>query len=184
MIPPPNTNDLSEPNNFRPISILSLLSKLIERHTHKHLINFLNEHNLLCQSQSGFCPQHSCHTALAKLCHNWLSCHQQLWDCWCCFSWPKKKELLILLISIFYLREYIQPTPHLSRYLNLIWSQDHRVFMLTVNTLTKELFVVEILKDLFYDLFYFVFLSVIFPCILLAIKLIGKYLRMILHWII
>ncbi len=73
MIPLPKTNDLSEPNNFRPISILPLLSKPIERHIHKHLLNFLTEHNLLCQSQSGFRPQHSCHTALAKLCDNWLS---------------------------------------------------------------------------------------------------------------
>ena len=66
-IPLPTTNDLSEPNNFRPISILPLLSKPIEKHIHKHLLNFLTEHNLLCQSQSGFRPQHSCHTALAKL---------------------------------------------------------------------------------------------------------------------
>ena len=73
MIPLPKTNDLSEPNNFRPISILPLLSKPIERHIHKYLLNFLTEHNLLCQSQSGFRPQHSCHTALAKLCDNWLS---------------------------------------------------------------------------------------------------------------
>ena len=73
MIPLPKTNDLSESNNFRPISILPLLSKPIERHIHKHLLNFLTEHNLLCQSQSGFRPQHSCHTALAKLCDNWLS---------------------------------------------------------------------------------------------------------------
>ena len=73
MIPLPKTNDLSEPNNFRPISILPLLSKPIERHVHKYLLNFLTEHNLLCQSQSGFRPQHSCHTALAKPCDNWLS---------------------------------------------------------------------------------------------------------------
>ena len=73
VIPLPKTNDLSEPHNFRPISILPLLSKPIERHIHKLLLNVLTEHNLLCQSQSGFRPQHSCHTALAKLCDNWLS---------------------------------------------------------------------------------------------------------------
>ena len=73
VIPLSKTNDFSEPNNFRPISILPLLSKAIERHIHKHLLNFLTEHNLLCQSQSGFRPQHSYHTALAKLCDNWLS---------------------------------------------------------------------------------------------------------------
>ena len=73
VIPLPKTNDLSEPNSFRPISILPLLSKPIERHIQKHVLNFLTEHNLLCQSQSGFRPQHSCHTALAKLCDNWLS---------------------------------------------------------------------------------------------------------------
>ena len=73
VIPLPKTNDLSEPNNFRPISIFPLLSKPIERHIHKHLLNFLTEHNLLCQSQSGFRPQHSRLTALAKLCNNWLS---------------------------------------------------------------------------------------------------------------
>ena len=69
VIPLPKTNDIREPNNFRPISMLPLLSKPTERHIHKHLPNFLTEHNL---SQSGFRPQHSCHTALAKLCDNWL----------------------------------------------------------------------------------------------------------------
>ena len=36
----PKVKDLSEPNNFRPISILPLLSKPIERHVHKHLRSF------------------------------------------------------------------------------------------------------------------------------------------------
>ena len=36
----PKVKDLSEPNNFRPISILPLLSKPIERHVRKHLLKF------------------------------------------------------------------------------------------------------------------------------------------------
>ena len=40
VIPLPKVKDLSEPNNFRPISILPLLSKPIERHVRKHLLKF------------------------------------------------------------------------------------------------------------------------------------------------
>ena len=121
-IPLPKTNDLGEPNNFRPISILPLLPKPIKRYIHKHVLNFLTEHNLLCQSQSGFRPQRSCHTVLAKLCGNWLSAINNSRLLVLFFlTW---KKLSILLIIIFYLRNYpyIQQTPHLSRYLNLIWS--------------------------------------------------------------
>ena len=71
MIPLPKTNDLSEPNNFRPISIFPLISKPIERHTHKHLLSFLTEQSIMLVTV-GFRPQHSCHTALAKPCDNWL----------------------------------------------------------------------------------------------------------------
>ena len=73
VIPLPKVKDLSEPNNFRPISILPLLSKPIERHVHKHLLKFLNGRDLLSQSQLGFRPKHSCHTALTKLFDNWLT---------------------------------------------------------------------------------------------------------------
>ena len=37
------------------------------------LTKFLNERDLLSQSQSGFRPKHSCHTALTKLFDNWLT---------------------------------------------------------------------------------------------------------------
>ena len=73
VIPLPTVKDLSEPNNFRPISILPLLSKPIERHVHKHLLVFLNERDLLSQSQSGFHPKHSYHTTLTKLFDDWLT---------------------------------------------------------------------------------------------------------------
>ena len=71
VIPLPKVKDLSEPNNFRPISILPLLSKPIERHVHKHLDKFLNECYVLSRSQSDFRPEHSCHTALTELFDNW-----------------------------------------------------------------------------------------------------------------
>ncbi len=54
-------------NNYRPISILSVLSKVIERHVSNALCNYLHEYNLVHEHQSGFRRQHSCQTALTKL---------------------------------------------------------------------------------------------------------------------
>lgn len=41
-------------NNYRPISILPVFSKVFERIIHKRLYNFLSYHSLLHQSQFGF----------------------------------------------------------------------------------------------------------------------------------
>ena len=56
-------NNKDNPSNFRPVSILSILSKLLERHVANHLFEFLNSHDLLATKQSGFRPKHSCETA-------------------------------------------------------------------------------------------------------------------------
>ena len=72
VIPLPKANDKSKPDNFRPISLLPLLSKPLERHFHKHLYMYLQERSLLHINQSGFRPVHSCHTALISLCDSWL----------------------------------------------------------------------------------------------------------------
>ena len=73
VIPLPKSNDKSNPDNFRPISLLPLLSKPLERHIQKHLYNYLNGNSLLHLNQSGFRPKHSCQTALISLCDSWLS---------------------------------------------------------------------------------------------------------------
>ena len=59
-------------NNYRPISILPTLSKLIEKHVHDSFITYLNHYKLLCKSQSGFRKKHSCETALVHMIDNWL----------------------------------------------------------------------------------------------------------------
>ena len=57
--------------NYRPISVLSALSKLLERHVHDSLYAYLMARNLLHGSQSGFRTQHSCETALNYMVHKW-----------------------------------------------------------------------------------------------------------------
>ena len=48
--------DKSICNNYRPISLLSCVGKIMEKCIQKHVFAFLTEHNLLTLSQSGFIP--------------------------------------------------------------------------------------------------------------------------------
>ncbi|WP_419611672.1 reverse transcriptase domain-containing protein [Thiolapillus sp.] len=43
-------------NNYRPISLLSCVGKLLERCVHKRVYNYLQYNNIITQSQSGFIP--------------------------------------------------------------------------------------------------------------------------------
>ena len=72
VIPIPKTKDTSDPLSFRPISILSVLSKPLEKHIDRNLRAHLDKYNLLYRLQSGFRPHHSCSTALTHLWDSWL----------------------------------------------------------------------------------------------------------------
>ena len=50
-------------DNYRPISVLSAVSKLIEKAVHHHICHFLSEHKLLTPFQCGFRKNHSTENA-------------------------------------------------------------------------------------------------------------------------
>ena len=56
----------TDPNNYRPISVLPLVSKLIERIVFNQLYQYLNNNYLLTDSQSGFRAMFSTETALLE----------------------------------------------------------------------------------------------------------------------
>ena len=67
VIPVFKKGDYSDPSNYRPISILSVLSKPLESHIQKHLLGHFNQFSLFHPNQSRFKPHHSCQQHLATL---------------------------------------------------------------------------------------------------------------------
>ena len=61
------------PNNYRLISILPAISKIIERVMHTQLLQYFQAGTLLTESQSEFRPNHSTCTALMSAVHLWLT---------------------------------------------------------------------------------------------------------------
>jgi hypothetical protein len=54
-------NSPLEVGNYRPISILSIVSKILERSVYKQLVEFLQENKMLYHLQSGFRQKYSTH---------------------------------------------------------------------------------------------------------------------------
>ena len=54
-------------NNYRPVSLLSVLSKVFERIMYNRLISFLENNKILFKNQFGFRKQHSTYMALMVL---------------------------------------------------------------------------------------------------------------------
>ena len=51
-----------KPENYRPVSLTSVVCKLLESLLRNHMVEFMNKHNLLNHSQHGFMKGRSCLT--------------------------------------------------------------------------------------------------------------------------
>ena len=60
------SGSVSDTDNYRPITILPILSKVLEKCVHNQLMTYLEENNLLCSQQFGFRKKRS--TELAATC--------------------------------------------------------------------------------------------------------------------
>ena len=81
VIPLPKTKTITaDLNDYRPISILSVLIKPLGRRIHKHLTDVLETRHLFHSFQSGFRCEHSCQSAVTRLTDTWPSAfnHRQM----------------------------------------------------------------------------------------------------------
>ena len=70
VIPVHKKGDSKDPNNFRPISILSVLSKIYERFLYNELLSHCERLHILNPNQFGFRRGICTNTAIAKLLQN------------------------------------------------------------------------------------------------------------------
>ena len=54
-------------DNYRPISLLMTISKVLEKIVYTRVYTFLNTNNQLYKSQYGFCSKRSCEDAISEL---------------------------------------------------------------------------------------------------------------------
>ena len=58
-------------NNYRPISVISIFSKILERIVHEQILDFILENNIIIKNQSAFRKLHSTITSLIGFTDHW-----------------------------------------------------------------------------------------------------------------
>ena len=72
VVPIPKGNDNCQPSNYHPISLLSILRKLLERHLYKHILRHMELSMPLALQQWGFRSGRSTVSALLDVIYKWL----------------------------------------------------------------------------------------------------------------
>jgi hypothetical protein len=63
--------DACDQNNYRPISVIGHIAKIIEKLVQKQLIKYLTDHDLISLSQSAYLKRHSTITSLHNVIEDW-----------------------------------------------------------------------------------------------------------------
>ena len=65
-------NDHLNPENYRPVAIIPVLSKVLERAVHNQLIQYIKENNLLNPNHHAYRDGHSTSTAVIEMIDTWI----------------------------------------------------------------------------------------------------------------
>ena len=90
IVPIPKDNSKNEVRFYRPISLLSVTSKVLERHIHTLLLDFVSTKNLLSDNQYGFRKGRSTVIPLLLSVHQWHNHLQKRHQVACAFFDIKK----------------------------------------------------------------------------------------------
>ena len=73
IIPLHKKDDPLDPKNYRPVAILPILSKVLERAVFNQFISYLDKNNLLHPNHHAYRSGHNTTTALVQMCDGWLN---------------------------------------------------------------------------------------------------------------
>ena len=82
---PKSSNNKHSPSGYRPISLLPIVSKLLEKHIHSLIFGYLNKHAPVSDVQRGLQQKKSTETALLSVTQDWLALLDQKMDTHCVF---------------------------------------------------------------------------------------------------
>ena len=68
----PGSEDLLAPKSYRPVALLPVLSKVLERVVFLQTVQYMNDHKLMHPNHHGFRAQHSTTTAMLQLYDSWV----------------------------------------------------------------------------------------------------------------
>ena len=72
IIPLHKKDEVTYPQNYRPVALLPILSKILEKAVYIQLVSYLEENNLLHPSHHGFRSKHNTSTALLHMYDLWI----------------------------------------------------------------------------------------------------------------
>ena len=92
----------SNVSNYRPVSVLSVITKIIESVVKNQLVNFLDKFNILSCTQYGFRKHYNTKLAIADVVSEILD-HTDKGCVTLGILWTSKKHLIQLIITFFFI---------------------------------------------------------------------------------
>ena len=96
-MPIPKSGHKNDPSNYRPISLLSIVSKLLEKIVYSRLWEDLVHGSSISECQWGFQKHKSTTTALLSTTHEWFQLMDRKLDVMCVFLITRKLLIVFLI---------------------------------------------------------------------------------------
>ena len=167
VIPIFKNGDLLDVNNYRPISLLSVFSKITEKLIHQRLYSFLETHNVMYESQFGFQKGKSTQHSLIEIVEKIRNCNENKnYGCGIFIDLKKAFDTVNHDVLLLKLEHYGIRGTALSWFKSYISGRSQYVFCNNTSSDVKKI-TVEYHRDQSLDLFYFYYTLMIYPIYLI-----------------